>query len=99
MSWLNLSRSLSQLPVKEDNRRRCSDRLSEPARVEACGCAGMLMPCEGAAAGDRSEESGCLGDMASQTTVPVSPRCPWRAYPKLCGPSFLALGAPMPVLS
>lgn len=46
LSWLNLSRSLSQLPVKEDNRRRCSERRSEPARVEACGCAGMLMPCE-----------------------------------------------------
>lgn len=47
LSWLNLSRSLSQLPVKEDNRRRCSERRSEPARVEACGCAGMLMPCPG----------------------------------------------------
>lgn len=45
MSWLNLSRSLSQLPVKEDSRRRCSERLSEPARVDAWGCAGMLMPC------------------------------------------------------
>lgn len=45
LSWLNLSRSLSQLPVKEDRRRRCSERLSEPARVEAWGCAGMLIPC------------------------------------------------------
>lgn len=45
LSWLNLSRSLSQLPVKEDKRRRCSERRSEPARVEACGWAGMLMPC------------------------------------------------------
>lgn len=35
LSWLNLSRSLSQL--NEDSRRRCSERLSEPARVEAWG--------------------------------------------------------------
>lgn len=45
LSWLNLSRSLSQLPVKEDKRRLCSDRRSEPARVEAWGWAGILIPC------------------------------------------------------
>lgn len=42
-SWLNFSRSLSH--AKEESRRRCSDRRSEPALVEAWTCAGMLMPC------------------------------------------------------
>lgn len=42
-SWLNLSRSLSH--AKEDSKRRCSERRSEPALVEAWTCAGILMPC------------------------------------------------------
>lgn len=44
-SWLNFSKSLSQL--KEDSRRRCSDLRSDPARVEACGWAGILIPYTG----------------------------------------------------
>ncbi len=42
-SWLNLTRSLSQL--KEDSRRRCSDLKSDPARSEVVCWAGMHIPC------------------------------------------------------
>lgn len=43
LSWLNLSRSLSQL--KEESRRRCSDLNSDPDRREGCGWAERLTPC------------------------------------------------------
>lgn len=46
-SWLNLSRSLSH--AKDESSRRCSDRRSEPALVEAWTCAGMLIPCNSSA--------------------------------------------------
>lgn len=96
MSWLNLSRSLSQLPVKEDRRRRCSERRSEPARVEACGCAGMLMPCEG----DGRDGSGGVGP-------PCSPGHRDRGPHHTLSPGFLsshllsllALGLAVPVPS
>lgn len=42
-SWLNLTRSLSQL--NEDSRRRCSDLKSDPERRKVCCWAGMHIPC------------------------------------------------------
>lgn len=81
LSWLNLRRSLSQLPVKEDNRRRCSERRSEPARVEACGCAGMLMPCQGEqVTGEGAQVPGGAGPtdhgtLSSGSLLPQLPCC------------------------
>lgn len=43
LSWLNLTRSLSQL--KEARRRRCSHLKSDPARSEDGCWAGMRIPC------------------------------------------------------
>lgn len=42
-SWLNLTRSLSQL--KDDRRRRCSDLKSDPDRREVSGWMGIQVPC------------------------------------------------------
>lgn len=58
LSWLNFSRSLSH--AKEESRRRCSDRRSEPALVEAWTCAGMLIPC-GGKMGDGYQQQAHIG--------------------------------------